>query len=403
MDQPIKSSGITKPTKMELQENLTDDYDYDVQESFNTYIWEELVPTLVVYILTLVIGVTGNFLIIFTIARYRRMKSITNVFLASLASADLLLILVCIPVKLAKLFSFTWTMGVFLCKMMHYMQSVSAICSVFTLTAMSVERYYAIVHPMKAKYVCTISQARKIIFTTWVASFFLAVPILFVQVQMPVGGRIKAYWCVRDWDWVVAWRCHEVYMLVLVLLLPASVMTVTYSAICREIFRVMQRRFHMTSGKATMNCESFPLSTKEKNPRTFKPKIRSEEENNTVKQVIKMLVAVVIVFILCWAPVLVDNVLTSYDILPHIREGTLKQLATYFQLLAYFNSCVNPLVYGFMSKNFRESFSKALCCRRKVPRRQLSVSHTRTTSLINYKSSKKRKAYYNSRRENNFL
>lgn len=50
-----------------------------------------------------------------------------------------------------------------------------------------------------------------------------------------------------------------------------------------------------------------------------------------------MLVAVVIVFILCWAPVLVDNVLTSYDILPHIREGTLKQLATYFQLLAYFN------------------------------------------------------------------
>lgn len=34
-----------------------------------------------------------------------------------------------------------------------------------------------------------------------------------------------------------------------------------------------------------MNCESFPLSTKEKNPRTFKPKIRSEEENNTVKQV----------------------------------------------------------------------------------------------------------------------
>uniref|UniRef100_T1IDU0 G_PROTEIN_RECEP_F1_2 domain-containing protein n=1 Tax=Rhodnius prolixus TaxID=13249 RepID=T1IDU0_RHOPR len=103
MDQPIKSSGITKPTKMELQENLTDDYDYDVQESFNTYIWEELVPTLVVYILTLVIGVTGNFLIIFTIARYRRMKSITNVFLASLASADLLLILVCIPVK--KIFS----------------------------------------------------------------------------------------------------------------------------------------------------------------------------------------------------------------------------------------------------------------------------------------------------------
>ncbi|KAK9508685.1 hypothetical protein O3M35_006183 [Rhynocoris fuscipes] len=67
---------------------------------------------------------------------------------------------------------------------------------------------------------------------------------------MMVGERVKGYWCVRDWEWVAAWRCHEVYMLVLVLLLPASVMVVTYTAICREIFRVMQRRFHMTSGKA---------------------------------------------------------------------------------------------------------------------------------------------------------
>ncbi|KAK9507620.1 hypothetical protein O3M35_007439 [Rhynocoris fuscipes] len=183
-------------------------------------------------------------------------------------------------------------MGVFLCKMVHYMQSVSAICSVFTLTAMSVERYYAIVYPMRAKYICTISQAKKIIFTTWISSFLLALPILFVQVQMVVGERVKAFWCVRDWEWVTAWRCHELYMLILVLLLPASVMVFTYSSICREIFRVMQRRFQMTTGKV----------------------------------------------------------------------------------------CVNPIVYGFMSKNFRESFTKALCCRRMSSRRW-SFTNTRSTSL----------------------
>lgn len=42
--------------------------------------------------------------------------------------------------QVAKLFSFTWTMGNFLCKAVHYMQSVSAICSVFILTAVSIER-----------------------------------------------------------------------------------------------------------------------------------------------------------------------------------------------------------------------------------------------------------------------
>lgn len=76
-----------------------DNYDYDMNESLSTYDWYELVPTLAVYTLTLVVGVVGNSLIIFTICRYRRMKSTTNVFLASLASADLLLITICIPVK----------------------------------------------------------------------------------------------------------------------------------------------------------------------------------------------------------------------------------------------------------------------------------------------------------------
>lgn len=76
-----------------------DDYDYDWEESSNIFFWDELVLTLVVYGLTLVLGVLGNSLIVFTILRYRRMKSATNVFLASLASADLLLIIVCIPVK----------------------------------------------------------------------------------------------------------------------------------------------------------------------------------------------------------------------------------------------------------------------------------------------------------------
>ena len=46
----------------------------------------------------------------------------------------------CFMFQIAKLFSFTWEMGAFLCKSVHYMQSVSAICSVLTLTAMSVER-----------------------------------------------------------------------------------------------------------------------------------------------------------------------------------------------------------------------------------------------------------------------
>lgn len=77
----------------------TTDYDYNYNDSVTTFHWEELAPTIVVYGLTMVLGLTGNCLIVFTTYRYRRMQSATNILLTGLASADLLLIIFCIPVK----------------------------------------------------------------------------------------------------------------------------------------------------------------------------------------------------------------------------------------------------------------------------------------------------------------
>lgn len=350
-----------------------------MEESMSSFDWSELLPTLIVYSLTFLLGLTGNTLIIFTITVYRRMKSTTNLFLASLASADLLLILCCIPVKVAKLFSFTWTMGQFLCKMVHYMQGVSAFCSVLTLTAMSLERYYAIVHPMKAKSVCTMSQTRKIIACIWCLSILLALPILRVQIQLAVGEKYKAFWCVRDWESKEIWRTHETYMFILILVFPAIVMVMAYTAICWEICRVIQRRSYMTAGKVRTVSESSCQSS----ANGSQSNLRLEEDHHTVKQVIKMLVAVVVVFVVCWGPLLVENLLTAWGLLPEWKVGVHKYLSTTFHLMAYFNSCVNPIVYGFMSRNFRDSFREALRCCGRTPLRKASCNQTTTTSFRN--------------------
>ena len=122
-------------------------------------------PPVLICRLTLLLGVVGNLLILVAILGYKKMKSPTNVFLASLALADLLLCLICIPVKvrnrsftyscplflcqtqtlfflqLAELFAFSWTFGEFLCKFVNYMQNVSAVSSVLNLTVMSIERW----------------------------------------------------------------------------------------------------------------------------------------------------------------------------------------------------------------------------------------------------------------------
>ena len=77
-----------------------EDYDYDYDDSIKSYDWSELGPSIFVYSVTFWAGVVGNILILLAVIRHTHVKnSPVNVFLASLASADLLLILICLPLK----------------------------------------------------------------------------------------------------------------------------------------------------------------------------------------------------------------------------------------------------------------------------------------------------------------
>lgn len=74
-----------------------------------------------------------------------------------------------------------------------------------------------------------------------------------------------------------------------------------------------------------------------------------------------MLVLVIILFAVCWGPLLLDNVLIAFGIVEKYNYGHLKYMRQAFSLMAYANSCVNPIVYAFMSRNFRDSFVHTLC------------------------------------------
>lgn len=74
-----------------------------------------------------------------------------------------------------------------------------------------------------------------------------------------------------------------------------------------------------------------------------------------------MLFIVVLLFAICWGPILIQNVLTAFDYIDVLHVGWLKPMRQTFFLMSYMNSCVNPVVYAFMSKNFREMFKLAIC------------------------------------------
>ena len=101
-DTVYNESTVYNVSEASFPTNESVDYIYDFEDSINNIPVEEITLVALVYGLTLVLGVLGNSLVIFTIIRVRRMQSITNIFLTSLASADLLLLFICVPIKVSR-------------------------------------------------------------------------------------------------------------------------------------------------------------------------------------------------------------------------------------------------------------------------------------------------------------
>ncbi|TRY72548.1 hypothetical protein TCAL_12732 [Tigriopus californicus] len=88
--------------------------------------------------------------------------------------------------------------------------------------------------------------------------------------------------------------------------------------------------------------------------------IQKMENREKTIQVVRMLVAIVVVFVVCWTPLLIIHILQSLDVIKLQIQGWAKHGKTVSSLMAYLNSALNPIIYGFMSHNFRESFKKAM-------------------------------------------
>lgn len=72
-----------------------------------------------------------------------------------------------------------------------------------------------------------------------------------------------------------------------------------------------------------------------------------------------MVVVIVLVFVICWLPFFVANIVNLVHIIP--ENNTTATIYFFLVILTYVNSCANPFLYGFLSDNFKQSFQKVLC------------------------------------------
>lgn len=134
-------------------------------------------PVCVTYLTIFVVGVLGNSLTCAVILRYRVMQTPTNYYLLSLAVSDLLVLLMGMPLELYELWqNYPFLLGEGGCYFKTFLFETVCFASILNVTALSVERYVAVVHPLKVKHMTTRAHVKRVIFMLWVLSMLCAVP-----------------------------------------------------------------------------------------------------------------------------------------------------------------------------------------------------------------------------------
>lgn len=109
------------------------------------------------------------------------MKTATNIYIFNLALADALATST-LPFQSAKYLMSTWPFGELLCKVVIAIDYYNMFTSIFTLTMMSVDRYIAVCHPVKALDFRTPAKAKLINIAIWILSSAIGVPVMIMAV-----------------------------------------------------------------------------------------------------------------------------------------------------------------------------------------------------------------------------
>ncbi|XP_076595198.1 galanin receptor type 1b [Chaetodon auriga] len=302
----------------------------------------EAVIVPVVFGLIFVVGVVGNSLVMVVIGKVRyssgggvgggtgarRTGSPTNIFILNLSVADLSFLLFCVPFH-ATIYSLPeWVFGAFLCKFGHYFSTVSMLVSIFTLVAMSVDRYIAVVLSRKSPSVRSRRNALAGVCVIWTLSLVCSVPVAQYQVLTNHPTAPNSTFCWEQWSGVSK-HCYKVTILLIGYLLPLLLISCCYAKVL------------------------FHLHKKMKN--------MSKKSERSKRKTAQTVLLVVTAFTICWLPHHIIAMWVEFGTFPLNDASFAFRIVSH--CLSYGNSCVNPILYAFLSENFRKACRQVFTCR----------------------------------------
>ncbi|XP_034231867.1 neuropeptide S receptor-like [Thrips palmi] len=372
-----------------------------------------------------VLIVPGNSAVLLALAFNKHRKSRMNFFIMQLAIADLAVGLISVPTDLAWRMTVAWHAGNLACKLIRFLQVMVTYSSTYVLVALSIDRYDAITHPMN--FSTSGRRSRILVAGAWTLSFLFAVPTLLLFEEREVQGQ-RQCWIELPQPW--HWRLYVTLVALVVFALPAIIISACYTVIVCTIWNKSHgltgpsrrpRATHraLIPGPLLERVKSVPTrwrcsqddaglpdaaagsarggSSRCKGrvssfrPRPFtatpaggsfgppkeEPDCRRASSRGLIPRAkvktVKMTLVIVFVFVLCWSPYFVLNLLQVYDHIPRTQSNI--AVASFVQSLAPLNSAANPLIYCLFSTHIcrtlrcRPSRGRGRCATSRPPSR----------------------------------
>ncbi|XP_061882052.1 neuropeptide Y receptor type 2 [Entelurus aequoreus] len=316
------------------------------------------VVLILAYSAIIVLGVTGNSLVIYVVYRFRTLRTVTNFFIVNLAVADLLVNTLCLPFTLAYTLYGEWMFGRVLCFVLPCAQGAAVHVSTITLNVIALDRYRSIVRHTESKMSRDVCAA--VIALTWAVSALLASPLAIFReygtFELAPGESLQV--CAEKWpEGGVNGSVYSVSMLVLQYGFPLTVNCVAYV----RIWTAMKSRMAASSGL--------------------------EGRHRRRRKTTKMLVTMVVVFAVSWLPLHAFQLAVDIDSsVVYMRD--FKLLFSAFHVVAMCSTFVNPILYGWMNNNYRSAFLSVCHCYRPFKGHARTHKGTPGNVLSGFKSTK---------------
>uniref|UniRef100_A0A3Q2Z3S2 Neuropeptide Y receptor type 2 n=1 Tax=Hippocampus comes TaxID=109280 RepID=A0A3Q2Z3S2_HIPCM len=299
------------------------------------------VALILAYGTIITLGVAGNALVIHVVFRFRRLRTVTNFFIANLALADLLVASLCLPFTLVYTLHGEWAFGRVLCFVLPCAQGAAVHVSTITLNVIAVDRLRSVARrpdgaPRMSRWACA-----AVVAITWVVSALLASPLAIFReyaiFHLAPGESIRV--CAEKWPEEGGSTPYSLAMMLLQYSLPLAVNMGAYTCIWSKMNASRLSRTHRRRRKTT-----------------------------------KMLVMVVAVFAVSWLPLHAFQLAVDIDSRV-VYMDDFKLLFSAFHVVAMCSTFVNPILYGWMNSNYRSAFLDVCRCYR--PFNFLQVSSRR--------------------------